>query len=110
MTSRQSWRDVLKVHPAADLFPMMTPDELKALGEDISKNGLQQPITTLEKNNGDPLLVDGRNRREAMERIGVRFELSQRKNGRWRLELDFPEDDDNEDNIRYGLFDPVPHG
>ena len=26
-----------QVHPAADLFPMMSPDELKALGEDIKK-------------------------------------------------------------------------
>ena len=32
---------MIKVHPAADLFPMMTPDELKALGEDIKKNGLE---------------------------------------------------------------------
>ena len=31
----KTWRDMLEVHPAADLFPMMAPDELKALGEDI---------------------------------------------------------------------------
>ena len=24
----KSWRDVIKVHPAADLFPMMAPDEV----------------------------------------------------------------------------------
>ena len=35
----KSWRDVIKIHPAADLFPMMSPDELKALGEDIKRNG-----------------------------------------------------------------------
>src|SRR5438046_8328304 len=39
-----SWRNVLKIHPAADLFPMMTADELKALGEDIKKNGLRVPV------------------------------------------------------------------
>ena len=33
MTKR--WRDVLQIHPAAELFPLMTPDELRALGEDI---------------------------------------------------------------------------
>jgi hypothetical protein len=33
-----SWRDILPVHPAADLFPMMTPDEITALGEDIKNN------------------------------------------------------------------------
>ena len=36
----QSWRDVIPVHPAAGLFPMMAPDELKALGEDIKRTGL----------------------------------------------------------------------
>jgi hypothetical protein len=25
-----SWRDVLPVHPAAELFPLMTPDELRS--------------------------------------------------------------------------------
>jgi hypothetical protein len=25
------WRDVLKVHPACELFPPLPPDELKAL-------------------------------------------------------------------------------
>jgi hypothetical protein len=43
--TQQSWRDVLPVHPAADLFPMMTREELIALGEDIKKNGLTSPIT-----------------------------------------------------------------
>jgi hypothetical protein len=40
-----SWRDHIKVHPAADLFPMMSDDELKALGEDIKENGyMNSPI------------------------------------------------------------------
>jgi hypothetical protein len=41
---RKWWRDVLKVHPAAELFPPMSPDELQALGEDIKANGLTAPI------------------------------------------------------------------
>ena len=36
-TPSKSWRDVINVHPAADLFPMMSPDELKTLGEDQSE-------------------------------------------------------------------------
>src|SRR5262249_11773245 len=36
----KTWRDVYKVHPAADLFPMQPEDELRKLGEDIKANGL----------------------------------------------------------------------
>ena len=35
MTTKTSWRDTLKIHPAADLFPLMPLDELKPLGGDI---------------------------------------------------------------------------
>jgi hypothetical protein len=66
MTSRRStWRDTYKVHPAADLFPMMSDTELDALAGDIKTYGLREPI----KMRGDELL-DGRNRLEAAERIG----------------------------------------
>ena len=39
-----NWRDHLPVHPAADLFPLLSKSELKELAEDIRKNGLQSPI------------------------------------------------------------------
>jgi hypothetical protein len=38
------WRDLLPVHPAGELFPLMSPDELRALGKDIKTNGLRHPI------------------------------------------------------------------
>ena len=71
----KSWRDVLPVHPAADLFPLMSPDELKVLGEDIKKNGLRTPIvlttvTSGYRDDGRDHLLDGRNRLDAMERVG----------------------------------------
>ncbi len=68
-----SWRDVLPVHPAADLFPMMLPDELRALGEDIKKNGLAEPIKLVRGSGGvnDNLIIDGRNRLAAMEAVGL---------------------------------------
>ena len=66
---------MLPVHPAADLFPLMSPDELKVLGEDIKKNGLRTPIvlttvTSGYSDDGRDHLLDGRNRLDAMERVG----------------------------------------
>jgi ParB-like chromosome segregation protein Spo0J len=84
---RASWRDVLPIHPAAEMFEPLPPDELKALGEDIRKHGLQQPIIILSESNGEGLLLDGRNRLDAMERAGIKFNLYQRKNGLWKLDV-----------------------
>ena len=64
-----SWRDVLKIHPAAELFPMMGPDELMALGKDLKANGMAVPITVLHGQNG-AVLLDGRNRLAALEMVG----------------------------------------
>jgi hypothetical protein len=71
--NRKSWRDVIRVHPAADLFPMMSKDELRELGEDIKKNGIRTPIVFWFPK-GDPgprLLIDGRNRLDAAELAGL---------------------------------------
>jgi len=38
------WRDKIKVHPAADLFPMMSDAELDALAKDIAEHGMHQGI------------------------------------------------------------------
>jgi hypothetical protein len=77
------WRDALLVHPAAELFPRMSPDELQVIGADIAKNGLRSPIAIIEKARprvdgtlhvGDPLLqivLDGINRLDAMETVGI---------------------------------------
>lgn len=60
------WRDKYKVHPSADVFPMMPDDELDALAADIKANGLREPIAFWGVNKGTPqferLLCDGRNR------------------------------------------------
>ncbi len=40
--SGPSWRDQLQIHPACELFPPLPPDELRALGEDIIVNRLQE--------------------------------------------------------------------
>jgi hypothetical protein len=71
----KSWRDQIKVHPAADLFPMMTPDELKALGEDIKKNGERVAVAVTRPGNGPWSLVDGRNRLDAAEAVGLSVKI-----------------------------------
>src|ERR671922_924857 len=60
----------IAVHPAADAFPMMEEEELDELASDIKANGLQQPLI-IDKLNGSPQLIDGRNRREACRRVGI---------------------------------------
>src|SRR4051812_45033428 len=70
----KSWRDVLEVHPAAELLPLMSPDELKALAEDITKNELTSRIVIWSERDqiDDPhYLLDGRNRLDAMELVGI---------------------------------------
>jgi hypothetical protein len=70
--SKRSWRDFIPPHPAADLFPMMTREELIALGEDIRKNGLGLGPILWEAEKGAPRqLLDGRNRLDAMEAVGL---------------------------------------
>jgi hypothetical protein len=74
--SATSWRDVLPIHPACELFPALPPDELRALGEDIRKNGLHAPIAVWkEQKHFLPVLLDGRSRLDAMESIGLEIEV-----------------------------------
>jgi hypothetical protein len=40
-----SWRDDFKVHPAADVFPMMPEEQLAELTEDVKANRLTSPIS-----------------------------------------------------------------
>ena len=68
MKPTSNWHDVIPVHPAADLFPMMGPEDLQALADDIRANGLLQPIVFYERR-----LLDGRNRLDALELAGFRF-------------------------------------
>ena len=57
----------MKVHSAADIFPMMSDEELAELAEDIKANGLVHPIIV----DADNQLIDGRNRLAACKLAGV---------------------------------------
>jgi DNA-binding Lrp family transcriptional regulator len=65
-----NWRDYLTVHPAADLFPLMSESELQELADDIKQNGLQQPVVVWKTHDGSEHLVDGRNRLDALALLG----------------------------------------
>lgn len=55
------------VHPAADLFPMLEDEELRALADDIAEHGLNNPVVLMP----DGSLLDGRNRYAACRLIGT---------------------------------------
>lgn len=68
-----AWRSLYPIHPCADVFPMMSDDELDKLGRDIfSREGLIQSVV-LWRENGRTWLLDGRNRLAALQRLGARF-------------------------------------
>jgi hypothetical protein len=69
------WRDRYKVHPAADVFPMMSDAELDELAKDIKAKGLKVPTAFRFDDNGEPELLDGRNRLEAIDRAGIVLEV-----------------------------------
>ena len=76
MTEAFNWRKYLRVHPAADKLPMMEEAELEELAEDIKANGLRTGITIWGKKPDQPstelpVLIDGRNRLDAMAQAGL---------------------------------------
>jgi hypothetical protein len=64
-----SWRDIIKIHPAAAAFPMMPEAELRTLGEDIRDNGMHNEVVLW--GSAPQALLDGRNRLDAMELVGL---------------------------------------
>ena len=80
--SAVSWRDVLPIHPAAELFGLLGDDELHQLGADTRKHGLREPVvlqrqyrrradgSIANEHDYELALLDGRNRLDAMEEAG----------------------------------------
>jgi hypothetical protein len=58
----------MQTHPIADLFPMMSDDDLASLAADIKANGQSEPIML---DAAGELLIDGRNRLKACGIAGV---------------------------------------
>lgn len=55
----------MKIHPYADIFPMMNDAEFASLCEDIKKHGLKDAIMTYRE-----CILDGRNRFKACKAVG----------------------------------------
>jgi hypothetical protein len=78
------WRD--RIHPAADLFPLLDVDELSALGEDIKKHGLKAPIALI-RHDGEWVVLDGRNRLYGMQVFGMRIDFDNLDNPKMFVKL-----------------------
>jgi hypothetical protein len=70
------WRARLDVHAACKLFPPLPEAELRELAEDIKANGLRAPIVAWEPEglSDGPVLIDGRNRLDALALLGLLYE------------------------------------
>jgi len=62
----------VEFHPIANIFPMMSDEELSELAESIESNGLRVPILLHEGK-----ILDGRNRYQACESSGVKPEYTE---------------------------------
>jgi len=70
---RKPWRDRLRVHPAAEMLPLMNAEELRELADDIGKTGLRHGIDLYIVGGAcrDVHVLDGRNRLDALELLGL---------------------------------------
>jgi hypothetical protein len=67
MSTKQSWRDRLKVHDAAALFPPLGKEELHALANDIKAHDLRERVACIKEHDGTRVVVDGCGRLDALE-------------------------------------------
>jgi hypothetical protein len=70
--NQSPWRDTLRVHPAAEMFPQEPQDVLKQWGADIKQHGLRHQIVLWAADpKAEESVLDGRNRLDAMELVGL---------------------------------------
>jgi len=77
-TINKPWRQRLRIHPAAELFPLLGKEDLLASAHDIKQHRLRQPVSFIRDVDGNPVLLDGRNRLDALELLGVEIDLDNR--------------------------------
>jgi hypothetical protein len=73
-----SWRSWLRVHPAAELFPIPSDDDIRALADDIRRHGQREPVSFIRDDKGLAVLLDGVTRLDARESTGLKIDLADR--------------------------------
>lgn len=63
----------IKVHPAANIFPMMSEQEYAGLLEDVRENGVKTFLCFRGESTDDAELIDGRNRLKAILELGLDY-------------------------------------
>ena len=66
----------VRAHPAADVFPLLSKDEITALAADIRTNGQRLRVLLQQADDGADLVLDGRNRLLACEEAGLEPRLA----------------------------------
>lgn len=71
---------ITEPHPAAEIWPMMTPERYAELVDDIRRNGQVEPITVCEGK-----ILDGRNRLKACLELGVEPHYRRHAGDPWKF-------------------------
>jgi hypothetical protein len=94
--TRKSWRNSIAIHPVAQIFPQLSPEERIELGRNIKAHGLiNGPVIFAEPINPEaPItsrkyeysLLDGISRLDGMKKVGLMPKLHfSAKRGKWKL-------------------------
>jgi len=67
---RASWRDVLPIHPAAEMVRPATSKEQRVLRGDLKRHGQREPVVLVRIAQGCEQLLDGRTRLDLQEANG----------------------------------------
>jgi ParB-like chromosome segregation protein Spo0J len=66
----------MKAHPAAELFDMLPPNEIEKLGRSMQIDGQLHPVLVWRG-----LIIDGRNRVAACDRVGIKPKIKELPDG-----------------------------
>src|SRR5689334_16688248 len=62
---------VFSFHPVAEMFPLIEGPEFEQLVDDMREHGQREPAFCVPGENGQLLIVDGRNRKRACDALGI---------------------------------------